>query len=147
MLFHCQLALDTDLCNSLPEIICNCFKCVFLVLCTVHCAQGWDKYLTIISAFINMHNMTISSGRLLVWCFVSSSEWNDVWLWSHQAWTSKTRETLPLSEFLGVPLIGDHVFVPDRLWNGVLLHGCVAPAPLGGDWLVWSCGMFPSGLQ
>lgn len=45
------------------------------------------------------------------------------------------------------PLIGDHVFVADRLWNGVLLHGCGAPASHQGDWLVWSCGMFPSGLQ
>lgn len=48
---------------------------------------------------------------------------------------------------LGGPLIGDHVFVADRLWNGVLLHGCGAPASHQGDWLVWSCGMFPSGLQ
>lgn len=76
-----------------------------------------------------------------------SSERIDVWLWSHQPWTSEAAEKHPSSWVLGVPLIGDHVFVPDRLWNGVLLHGCVTPASHQGDWLVWSCGMFPSGPQ
>lgn len=76
-----------------------------------------------------------------------SSERMDVWLWSHQPWTSEAGEMHPSSWVLGVPLIGDHVFVPDRLWNGVLLHGCVTPASHQGDWLVWSCGMFPSGPQ
>ncbi len=76
-----------------------------------------------------------------------SSERMDVWLWSHQPWTSEAAEEHPSSWVLRVPLIGDHVFVPDRLWNGVLLHGCVTPASHQGDWLVWSCGMFPSGPQ
>lgn len=76
-----------------------------------------------------------------------SFERKDVWLWSHQPWTSEAVEKHPSSWVLGVPLIGDHVFVPDRLWNGVLLHGCVTPAPHQGDWLVWSCGMFPSAPQ
>lgn len=76
-----------------------------------------------------------------------SSERMDVWLWSHQLWTSEAAEKHPSSWVLRVPLIGDHVFVPDRLWNGVLLHGCVTPASHQGDWLVWSCGMFPSGPQ
>lgn len=57
------------------------------------------------------------------------------------------RGKAPFSWVLGAPLIGDHVFVPDRLWNGVLLHGCVTPASHQGDWLVWSCGMFPAGPQ
>lgn len=77
----------------------------------------------------------------------SSSERMDVWLWSHHPWTTEAAEEHPSSWVLRVPLIGDHVFVPDRLWNGVLLHRCVPPASHQGDWLVWSCGMFPSGLQ
>lgn len=76
-----------------------------------------------------------------------SSERMDVWLWSHQPWTSEAQEKHSSSWVLRVPLIGDHVFVPDRLWNGVLLQGCVTPASHQVDWLVWSCGMFPSGPQ
>lgn len=76
----------------------------------------------------------------LLWeneCVIMKSSAMNQWDW---------RRT-PSSWVLGVPLIGDHVFVPDRLWNGVLLRGCVTPASHQGDWLVWSCGMFPSGPQ
>lgn len=56
---------------------------------------AWSRWLSSTRHSINMHNMTGFGGRLLECWFVSSSEWNDVWLWSHQAWTSKARESLP----------------------------------------------------
>lgn len=56
---------------------------------------AWSRWLSSTQHSINMHNMTGFGGRLLECWFVSSSEWNDVWLWSHQAWTSKARESLP----------------------------------------------------
>lgn len=61
------------------------------------CARiaAWSRWLSSTQHSINMHNMTGFGGRLLECWFVSSSEWNDVWLWSHQAWTSKARESLP----------------------------------------------------
>lgn len=56
---------------------------------------AWSWWFSSTRHSINMHNMTGFRGRLLECWFVSSSEWNDVWLWSHQAWTSKARESLP----------------------------------------------------
>lgn len=129
------------------------FFCLFLPLKQFHNLTGtmalssWDAEERVTAAASVTELALACWDTLLGSSSPFSSERMDVWLWSHQLWTSVATEEHPSSRVLGVPLIGDHVFVPDRLWNGVLLHGCVTPASHRSDWLVWSCGMFPSGPQ